>query len=67
MGGKLISSNRTVLELAQGLRDSKTSVLNCSYEKLVHKKVLTICQDRMFEPFLCVLSLSSVLGRLIHL
>ena len=28
--------------------------------------ILTICQDRLFTSFLCVLSLSSVLGRLIR-
>ena len=32
MVGKLYSSYRTVSELAQGPRDSKTSDLNCSYE-----------------------------------
>ena len=30
IGGKLFSYYRTVFELAQGLRDSKTSYLNCS-------------------------------------
>ena len=30
LGGKLFSSCRRVFELAQGLRDSKTSDLNCS-------------------------------------
>ena len=34
-GGKLFSSYRTVFEIAQGLRDFKTSDLNCSYEALV--------------------------------
>ena len=66
MGGKLLSSYRTVFELAHGLRDSKTSDLNCSYKVLVQKEVLTICQDRVFASFLCILSLS-VLGRFIHL
>ena len=33
--GKLFSSYRTVFELAQGLWDSKTSDLNCSYDALV--------------------------------
>ena len=37
MGGKLFFSYRTVFELAQSLRDSKTSDLNCSYEALVQK------------------------------
>ena len=65
--GKLFSSYRTVFELAQGLWDSKTSDLNYSYEALVQKKTLTICQDMVFASFLCVLSLSSVLGRFIQL
>ena len=67
IGGKLFSSCRTVFELAQGLWDSKTSDLNYSYEALVQKKTLTICQDMVFASFLCVLSLSSVLGRFIQL
>ena len=42
IGGKLFSSYRTVLELAQGLQDSKTSGLNSSYEALVQKGALAI-------------------------
>ena len=67
MGGKLFSSYRTAFELAQGLQDSKTSDLNCSYEALVQKEALTVFQDRVFASFLCVLSLSSVLPRFIYL
>ena len=67
MGGKLFSSYRPVFELAQSLRDSKTNDLNCSYEALVQKNALTICHDGVFASFLCVLSLSSVLGRFIQL
>ena len=52
MSGKLFSSYRTVFELAQGLRDTKTSDLNCLYETLVQKEEMTICQDRVFAPFL---------------
>ena len=48
---KLFSSYRTLFELAQGLRDFKTSNLNCSYEALVQKEALTICQDRVFVSF----------------
>ena len=62
IGDKLFSSNRTVLELAQSLWHSKTSDLNCLYEALAQREALTICQDRVFASFLCVLSLSSVLG-----
>ena len=54
-----------MLELAQGLRDSKTSDLNCSYETLVQKAPLTICQDMVFTSFLCILSFS-VLGSFMH-
>ena len=32
MGDKLFFSYKTVFELAQGLQDSKSSDLNCSYE-----------------------------------
>ena len=60
ISGKLFSSYRTLFELAQGLRDSKTYDANFSYEALVQKKAL-------FCIFLCVLSLSSVLGRFIYL
>ena len=67
IAGKLFSSYRTVFEQTQGLRDSKARDLNCSYKAFVQKEVLTICQDRVFASFLYVLSLSSVLGRLIHL
>ena len=67
MGGKLFSSYRPVFELAQSFRDSKTNDLNCSYEALVQKNALTICHDGVFASFLCVLSLSSVLGRFIQL
>ena len=49
--GKLFSSYRTLFELAQGLRDSKTCDLNCSYEALVQKEALTIYQDRVFVSF----------------
>ena len=62
IGDKLFSSNRTVLELAQSLWHSKASDLNCLYEALAQREALTICQDRVFASFLCVLSLSSVLG-----
>ena len=60
ISGKLFSSYRTLFELAQSLQDSKISDVNCSYEVLVQKEAL-------FCIFLCVLSLSSVLGRFIHL
>ena len=67
--GKLFLSCgiRTVFEVAEGIWDSKTSNLNCSYEAFVQKEALTICQDRVFASFLCLLSLASLLGRFIHL
>ena len=37
------------------------------YEALVWREALTICQDRVFASFLCVLSLASVLGSFIHM
>ena len=67
MRSKLYSSYRTVFELAQGFWDSKTIALNGSYEVPLQKEALTICQDKVFASFLCVLWLSSVLGRFIIL
>ena len=64
--GKLVFSSRAIFELTQGILDSKTSDWNCSFETVVRKEVLTICQDKVCESFLCVLSLSSVLGKLLH-
>ena len=58
MGSKLFPSHITVFELAQGLRDSKISDLNCSFEALAQKEALAICHDRVFASFLYVLSLS---------
>ena len=66
-GGKSLSSYREMFELAQGLWDYKTSDLNCSYEAHIQKEALTICEYKVFASFLCVLSLSSVLGRLFQL
>ena len=64
---KVFSSYRTVFELAHGLRDTKTSDLNYSYEALVQNEAMTICKNRVLASFLCVLSLSSVFGRFIQL
>ena len=63
MGGNFFSSYITMFEV----RDSKASDLSCLYEALVQKKTLIICHDRVFTSLLCVLSLPSVLGRLIPL
>ena len=62
-----LSVGRTVFELAQGLRDSKSSNFNYSSEAILQEEALNICQDRVFTSFVCVLSLSSVLGGFIHL
>ena len=51
IGGKLFSSYMTLIELAQGLWDSKTSDLNYSYKTLVQKEALTISQDKAFASF----------------
>ena len=67
MVGYFPPMRRTVFELSQGLQDSKTSDFNSSYEALVQREELTICQGRVFVSFLCVLSLSSVLGKFMHL
>ena len=49
-------------------RDFKTSSLNYLYEALVQKEALDICQDSvLFATVLCTLSVSSVLGRFMHL
>ena len=66
MAGRLFFSYRRVFEQAQSLWDSKAIDLNCSYEAFVQKEALAICHG-MFASFLCVLSLSSVLGRFIQL
>ena len=48
----LEKSYKTVFQIAQGLRDFKTRDLNCSYEALVQKEALTICEDRVLATFL---------------
>ena len=50
-----------------GITQSKIIDLNRSCEALAQKEGLTVCQDRAFASFPCVLSLSSVLGRFTHL
>ena len=67
MGGKLFCSYRTVFGLGQGLRDSKTSDLNCLYEALVQREALKICQDRVFGSFLCSSSIISSRERFMRL
>ena len=62
---KSMSSNPPVF--FSGKAHSKTIDLNRSYEALIQKEALTLCQDRAFASFSCVLLLASVLGRFIHL
>ena len=50
-----------------GIAQSKAIDLNWSYEALAQREALTLCQDRAFASFSCVLLLASVLGRFIHL
>ena len=52
---------------SSGLFHSKIIDLNWSYEARAQKEALTICEDRAFASFSCVLSLSSVLGRFTRL
>ena len=49
------------------IAQSKAIDLNWSYEALAQREALTLCQDRAFASFSCVLLLASVLGRFIHL
>ena len=67
MGDKLFSFYRTVFGLRQGLRDLKTSDLNCLYEALVQREALTICQDRVFGSCLCSVSIISYREKFMHL
>ena len=66
IAAKLFSSYRTVFSTGYS-RDSKTNYLNWFFETLAQKEPLTIYQYGVFVSFLFALSLSSVLGRLIHL
>ena len=50
-----------------GIAYSEKLDLNWYCKELAQKEALTLCQDRAFAPFSCVLSLSLVLGRLTHL
>ena len=50
-----------------GIAYSEKIDLNWYYKELAQKEALTLCQDKAFAPFSCVLSLSLVLGRLTHL
>ena len=50
-----------------GIAHSRTIELNWSYKALAQREALTLCQDRAFASFSCVLSSATVLGRFIHL
>ena len=66
--GSFYGKGQSVISGTGSSWDFKTSDLNYFYEALVQIEAFTIiCQDRVFASFLCALSLSSVLGRFIHL
>ena len=60
VGGKLFSS-KIKFELKHFLEHPKEVTWIACMRHLL-REALTICQDRVFASFLCVLSLSSVLG-----
>ena len=65
LGEKLFCSFESVFELAGGLRDSQTGINNKGLG--LKKKAQNICKDNIWPSFLCVLALSSVICRPIHL
>ena len=67
LGEKLVCSFESVFEPARGLRDSQTSINNKDLVLLVKKEDENICKDNIWSSLLCVLSLSSVICRPIHL
>ena len=67
LGEKLFCSFESVFELNGGLRDSQTSINNKDLGLLVKKEAENICKDNIWSSFLCVLALSSVICRPIHL
>ena len=67
LGEKLFCSFESVFELNRGLRDSQTSINNKDLGLLVKKEAENICKDNIWSSFLCVLALSSVICRPIHL
>ena len=60
-------SHESVFELTRGLTDSQTSINNMDLGLLLKKKAEKICKDKIWLSFLCVLALSSVICRPIHL
>ena len=63
----LFASYESVFELARGLRDSQTSINNTDLGLIAKKEAEHICKDNIWSLPLCVLSLSSVICRPIHL
>ena len=51
MGGQLFSSYRSIFELAQGLQDSNTSDLNCSYDARTQKEALSSVLGRIVQLY----------------
>ena len=64
---KKFCSHESVFELTRGLTDSQTSINNIELGLLLKKKAEKICKDKIWLSFLCVLALSSVICRPIHL
>ena len=56
----------TLLVFASGIAHSKIIDLNWSYKVLAQKEALTICKDRAFASFSCVLSLYIISFRKVH-
>ena len=51
---------------SSGIAHSKIIDLNWSYEVLDHKEALTLCEDRAFASFSCVLPLYIINFRKVH-
>ena len=64
---KLFCFFESVFELNRGLRDSQTSINNKDLGLLLKKEAENICKDNIGSCFLCILALSSVICRPIHL
>ena len=57
---KSMSSDPPSLLFFSGIAHSRTIKLNWSYKALAQREALTLCQDRAFASFSCVLSSATV-------
>ena len=57
---KSMSSDPPSLFFFSGIAHSRTIKLNWSYKALAQREALTLCQDRAFASFSCVLSSATV-------